>query len=291
MAETTTRQILREQCANELGLRFTGLGDTLGSDISIEIIVPEIGDRFSEAMAPLASFISKDTDPETFRRIIGYDDATGRVDVNRTLGLLEDDPVSIYNILTPVEWNQQIGIGLRDLYFTDRFSVTPVSGQSLYSLSGAPWIQSGQQVLELIFQTASGTPVWTREVDVPAWDTVIDANAISILIPSMPAAISDLTIIVVARHFYEELATDAATTTCPRQLAKAAVKVAALRRIWDLVGEQEAMILFGAEMRDAEGQLVKQKKLHVPQVEQHPIHFDRNVLGAELAVPAGSHRW
>lgn len=287
MAETTTRLILREQCANELGLRFTGTATVAATD---SITLPEIGDRFSEAMAPLAAFISEDSDPEDFRRITGYAAGTGVLTTSRDHGF-DPGAMSIYTILTPVEANQQLNLGLRGLYFEDRFSVTPVSGQSLYSLSGAPWIQTREQVLGLRFQTASGTPVWTREEDVPAWDAFIDGNAVSILIPSMPASISDLAIIVVARHFYEELATDEATTTCPRQLAKAAIKVKMLTRIWDLVGEQEAMVLFGAEKRDAEGELVKQMKMHVPQVEQHPVHFDRNVLGAELAVPAGSHKW
>ena len=283
MAETTTRQALREAASSDLKLRFRG---TATESSGNEVTVLDFSDLWSEAMAPLAAYLCPEAS-EAFRRIVDFNPETGLITLNRAD--VANGAVDLHLILTPVDWNELIDLALRSLYFVDRTEETPLSGVSSYTLT-ATWIQTVQQIERVIFQSESGSPVWTSEDDAGSFKKVQDANAVTLLFGYMPDTLTGLKIIVEARHFYEVLANDAATTTCPVQLAREAVKVEALRRIWHILGEKDAKALFGQEMSQAELRLLDAKRLHVQQSSPSPLHVEGSQPGPEMAMTSG-YRW
>lgn len=282
MAETTTRQALREAASSDLKLRFRG---TATGSSGTEVTVVDFSDLWSEAMAPLAAYLNPESNDD-FRRIDNFDPSTGLITLNRAS--VADGLVDLHLILTPVDWNEAINTALGSLYFVDRTEETPLSGISLYVL-GAAWIQTRKQIERVMFEWEEGSEPWTNQEDAPSYRILEDANAISLMFGVIPQNLTNLKIVVEARHYFEELATDAATTTCPEQLAKAAVTVEALRRIWHILGEKEAKAQFGLEMRVAEERLVDKKKQHVSQSQVSPLHVDRRQDGPDMAVH--SYRW
>ena len=287
MAETISRRVLREAVSHELKLRYRGTASAVGAS---SLTVVEFSDLFSEAMAPLAAyFVEAEDDNVDFRRVLDFDDVTGVITANRALpaGLANGNLVDLYFIITPVDWNSAAMDAIRKLYFTDRITIPPVSGESLYAIPEG-WLQRRGQVERIVFRWTSNDR--DQEIDAASYDLIEDANAVSILFGALPTEdVSSFSIIVEGRHFYEELATDAATTTCPKQLAKAQLKVDALRRVWAVMGEAEAKKMFETEMKQAQLELLDAKKLHVPQTQVSPVHVQRAQPGPEMAMT--SYRW
>lgn len=284
MAETTTRQALREAASSDLKLRFRGTASGSSGD---KVTVADFSDLWSEAMAPLAAYLTPEASV-AFRRIVDFDPGSGLVTLNRDS--VANGAVDLHLILTPVDWNELIDLALRSLYFVDRTEETPLTGVSSYTLT-ATWIQTVQQIERVIFQSESGTPIWTDEDDAGSFKKIQDANAVTLLFGYMPDTLTGLKIIVEARHFYEVLANDAATTTCPVQLARAAVKVEALRRVWHILGEKDAKAQFGQEMTQAELRLLDEKRLHVQQSNPSPLHVEGAKPGPEMAMGSSGYRW
>lgn len=284
MAQSTTRQTLREEASSDLKLRFRGTG-TGSSGTAITVV--EYSDLFTEARAPLAAYLAA-TGSEDFRRVETFDETTGAITLNRAS--VPDGAVDLYFILTPVDWNEAINRALASLFFTDEFELALTSGQSLYPFTGQDWLQVKHQVEGVFWQYETGTPVWTQRTPVATYDLIQDANAVQINVGALPTDLTDLKLIIEGRHYYEALASDAATTTCPKELALAQTKVNALRRAWAIMGERAAKEMFGQEMRDAEADLLDKKKQHVQQVRPSDNHVREAQLGPELAMPTG-FRW
>ena len=283
MAETTSKATLIEAVSDDLSLRYRG---TISGASGTDVTLVELSDIFTEALAPLAAYVCNVADPTLYRRIVDFDDLTGACVVNRAG--LSDSAADVYLILTPTKWREACNQALRALYFTDRVTVAFVDGENLYDLqAAAPWIHIREQIEAIRFRWVSGGI--TREDAAPAYELIQDANAVSILFHWTPANVEDLEIIVEGRHFYEALATEAATTTCPAQLAKARLKVEALRKCYSVMGEQEAKLFFKDEMTRAESELVDVKKQLVPQSQSAPVHAFRQQPGPEFALP--NPRW
>ena len=299
MAETITRQALREEVSTELQLRVLGTGTGYSDGPPVVLTVADLSDRFSEALSPIAAYLTPDSGT-TVRRIIDFVAVTGVCRLNRAASSSFNAALECYFILMPSDWDEILNLALRRLFFRDNVAWTGSTNPklnasvSLYALpSGHDWLQTTQQVERVFFRkatTTNGDP-WTEDQDVPQYSLVQDANSISLLAPSIPSDITDLSLIIEAKHAYEELATDGATPTCPSPLAKASVKVEALRRIWALMGEEKAKSMFGAEMKNAESELLDAKKQWVKQVVPVPVSLDRVFRGPETAAPTGGFRW
>lgn len=253
--------------------------------------VVELSDLFSQGLAPLAAYISPITAGNSdWRRIIPpFDETTGVLTLNRAVpgSIVNGQPVDIYLILPRPDWRTVVNNALAALYFTEHVSITIVESQSLYAMpTGAEWIQTEQQIQRVVFKwTVNGS---IEKQDAPVFDVIEDVNAISLNFPVLPTDV-DAEIEIEARHFCEPLATDASTTTCPARLIKAQARVEGLRRIWNMIGDAHAKDLFGAEMRQAEAELLDAKKQQVRQVSQRPLHMDRAQPGPEMAMR--SYRW
>lgn len=290
MAETITRQRIREEASAQLKLRFRGIASGVAG---VNLIVVEFSDLFTESMAPLAAYISQVAKPESFRRILTFVDGTGAIVVNRdTAGAITDGVVDLHLIISGEDWVDALNHALRTLYFTDRVTITPVDGQSLYPLAVvAPWIHSENMIERIKYRwTPTGTPTWINEADAVVLDVIEDANTVDLLFGAMPENATDLTIVVEGRHFYEALGSEVSTTTCPEQLINAATRVHALRKVWSIMGADEAKAMFGREMKEAEDEFLDAKKQHIKQVEQRPFRVDKAQLGPEMAM-TGEFRW
>lgn len=252
-------------------------------------IVPAVGDIFSAARAPLAHYIWKhgSSDFSDVRRIIRYDELTGEIEVNRDITLVANDVVSVYQVLTPEDWNNAIRDGLAGEYFIDRYSVTLVSAQTEYTLP--TWIQVPMQVEDVRMRYVSTADV--VEESAPGYSLVNATNAVTLNLHHIPADLTGKTAIVVARRYYAELASDAATTTCPTPLAMATTKVEALRLAWRLLGDEQAKKLFGQEMSDALSDLQKARSRWVPRVSRSSLSLDSRFQGPDFAVKIGEWPW
>jgi len=281
VAETITRQKTREESSSDLKLRFRGLG-TGSSEIHITVV--EFSDLFSEAMAPLASYLAPSASVD-FRRVVQFNADTGQIELNRAS--VANGAVDLYLILTPVDWNECTDRALATVYYVDRAEVVYVAGQSLYSLAAETWLQKEQQIENVLFNWLSSG--WTSEKDAPSYDIIEEANGLSILFGALPESTTGLKMIVEARRFYAALALDSDATKCPGALIKAATKVEALRRVWSIMGEKDAKAMFEREMRQSEDELLDQKKRFVQQIRPHPLHADRQQAGPEL--PMAHYRW
>lgn len=293
MAETIDRATIRNTASASLRLRFQG---AITNVVTTTLTVPGLGDRFTLATAPVSAYTwphEATPDFDNYRRITAFDAAWAAVTINRIhTGSIDGLDLSIYLILTPGDWNEVIDEQLSHLWRTQRVSVTPVDGTSLYSLAGvADWVQSRQQIERLCWRfTPSGSPVYER--DIGAYKLINDAGVISLLLEARPDDDeANYTIQLDARRHYDALATDAATTTCPRALILAATKLGALRKIWNIMGDKQAKTLFGEDMIDVEREYVDRSRAFVEQVVHTPIHSEKPPLGPEMAVGDSFGRW
>jgi len=174
-----------------------------------------------------------------------------------------NDLVQMYSILTPDQWRKAVNVGLGNLYFEDRVEVTLASGQNLYTPT-ATWLQSKGQILRYLFRDISSGATNIIEESVAVIRPIEDDNGLSFYLPSVPASIANMKLVIVARHPYEILATDAATTTCPTPLLKAQAKWEALNLIYEYLGSARAKQLYGMTMVLAEQDLHKQRARWMP---------------------------
>lgn len=303
---TITRRLLREQVSGDLKLRFIGTASAFDAGPPTLVTIEEAADFRSQALAPIASFVSALADiGTTTARITLFDADTGICTLNRdpTTSPIAAAAIEVYSILTPEDWSDLIRRAINSLWFTDRIvlngtSIPPLSaGISLYQLDDAAvldWLKVDTQVIKLMWRsqvTGSGSDLWTEEEPVAQYSLSTDGNIVSVLVPSIPQSVTNIELIIEARHYYEDLDDDTDMTTCPVQLARAVVKVYALRKVWALMGEDSAKDMFGQEMQAAERELLDAKRVWVRQVTASPVHLDRVFRGPETAIPASGFRW
>ncbi|MEM3169956.1 MAG: hypothetical protein QW838_04210 [Candidatus Nitrosotenuis sp.] len=210
------------------------------------------------------------------------------IDVDQTAPFQRADIIRIDQeqmLVTAVETNRLIVI--RGYSATTK--ATHATGAAVF-LSEAHWLQTVGQVERVFFQHISSDGR-VSERAAPAYSLIQDANAVQLLLAALPETLDGVSVVVEGRHFYEELTTETATTTCPRPLLKAAAKVEALRMIWATMGEAEAKQLFGQEMLKAEQELVDQKRRWVRQAEPAPLAVRESYQGPEFAISPRALGW
>jgi len=285
----TTKLTLIEEVSQDLKIRFRGTASAL-TVTPPGVTVVELSDMFSDALAPMAAYISK-AGGVTFRRIADFVSGGGVLSLNRnpTGVFANSDLVDTWLILTPADWREIVDDAVQSLYKVERITVPPVSGQSEYDLTAlASWLLARKQVHRVLWRWSNAG--WTEEEDAPSFKIIENLNAIKLLLlGDLPADLTSLSIIVEARHFYDKLATDATAITCPEQLARAQVRVEALNRIWTTMGEKAAKDLFASERDQAERLLLNKKKQLVDQAQPVPIHVERSTRGPDL--PMQGYRW
>jgi len=256
------------------------------------IDVAAVGDLIPQSEAPISAYIWELGEAEeNFARITAYDAATNRLTLNRDPGLAANDAVDIYLILTTVDWNAAINKALPRLFRVERVSITPVSGEPEYALAGpAPWLIAREQIEAVKIRKTDGTTLLYEEA-YPAWELSLTDNQATLRLHTLPEDVTDVLFIIEGRRFYDRLAFDSDTTTCPDELVKAAVRVEALSTIWSLMGMEAAKSMFGEELGLALNELGDAKRRFLPRVTPHPIQFPAPYVGPELALRPNEFRW
>jgi hypothetical protein len=291
VAETITRKQLREDVSALLRLRWRGTVSAVSAAAPHYVDVPDLGFLIPQSAAPIANYLAKD-DLSAVRRVTDYDASLARVYfAGSTQPFAVNDVVHVYLILTPADWNLAIDQALRNLFVTVFYSIAPPTlSETKTDYTLPTWVSSREQVQKVVIRTApTGQPVVEREH--PAWSVNVDGNAATLLLHTPLKVDANTSLVVHLRKPYDKLASDAATTTCPEPLARAAVKVEALRMVWHLMGEEEAKRLFGSELQIAMAELAEAKARFMPKLLPQPLVSPQRFLGPEFAFPPTWGRW
>lgn len=291
MALATTRKQLREDVSALLRLRRQGTVAAVSAASPHYVDVPSLGQALPQSLAPIAAYLVKG-DYSDLRRITDYDAVLGRVFfAGSTNPFTLGEVVHVYFILQPDEWNLLINTALAKLFTTTLHTIAPPTlsdNKSDYSLPA--WVSSREQVQRVVVRRApTGQPI--REAEHPAWSVIVGDNQATLLLHAPIAVDASTSLVVHLRKPYDKLASDAATTTCPEPLARAAVKVEALRMLWHLMGEEEAKRMFGSELQLAMSELAEAKARHMPKMLPQPLTSPQAFAGPELPYPPLAWRW
>jgi len=164
--------------------------------------------------APLA--VVQAAAPE-FRRIttFGYP-ATNNVDIDRAFTFAESFLGQIYFMINPDDLKDCINESLQhpSIRTIERTTIAFVNNQNEYVLPNA--VHTKTQILGVYLRDSTSTDI--IEQHAPAWKPIEDDNAVTLHYITLPDFSSTVDMVVVWRKFFSPLASDAATTTCPREL-------------------------------------------------------------------------
>jgi len=286
MAETATRKVVREACADTLGLL---LQVTVDAKIDTDTYtINALADVSPDPERMRDSFLYSPVELE-FRRILNFGyPTTNNVDISRayTHDLGAATAAQIYFMLTPAEWDSVINEVLPEFYYIDRLTVVPIAGTTEYSLATATWLQTKGQVLNVFFEHKT-----TKIPEaVGSYEFTEAANVLKLILHVYPPSADTYNLVVEARHNYGTLATDVATTTCPRDLWFNAVQVGGLHRIFKKYGTNIKR-LFGQAVMIAERDLAAAKARSLPPLVSRQYHIDMAWSGPDFGFLPEEAAW
>ncbi len=289
-----TKQTIRDEVSQGLRLRVRGTVASYVAGPPTTLVVQAVGDLMPQSASPISSYAIKKGVPGDFPRVIDYTASTATLTLSRDPAWANGDTVDIYSILTPTDWDEAIELARARLYRLVRIQVNLVDGQQEYTLAGlAPWLIAREQIEEVRIRKTDGSAddFLLYEEAYPAWELELDDNVAKLRLHALPSDTADVVVIIVARRFYEKMATDQDTFTGSDFLIKSATKVEALRTIWALMGEKDAKDMFANEFAEALNDLADAKRHFLPQVSPRAIQVATPFTGPELAVRPNQWRW
>lgn len=194
--------------------------------------------------------------------------------------------LDIYFILSYRELTDAVNIALSKLWFQDRVPVTLDDTHNRFSITGtATWLTDPAQLFELKYRKTDSSDSSKNVIEVPVINRLIesDTDVVSVTLYDLPATPADWTLEVLGRHYYEVLATPDSTTTCPQPLARAAVKVEILMKIFNKLGKA-AKDNYGIEMAIAEKELNKMKARYRQSMKAMNANLDEEWEGPEVPI-------
>ena len=138
------------------------------------------------------------------------------------------DPPITYQLLrylTWDDWKAAINRGLEGCYYVDEDSITILANTRQYNMP--TWIERAADFIGATIRHGTTTDNYDR-LSLEDLEIIEDAGVLRVNIPQLST--SDV-LIVKGYRAYAALATDAATTTCPKKLALAAGKKEAIKKI------------------------------------------------------------
>ena len=296
MAETTTRKTIREAAARHLGLLIEALVTSVSAEGNDRIVVDKLADITPDAERMRDSWVyhPNGTNETNWRRIQKYDYPNSReVLVSRDFNPVPTatDPIQIYMMLDPDEWNALINQALQRLYFVDRIAVPIIADEKEYALSAAGeiWLQSSGQIHSIKFRRTAEAGLETEQ-EVSAYSIQEDTNVLTIKLHSPPPSATQYQMIIVGRRNYAAISTDAATTTCPYPLLLRAVVVAAVHKIFEKYGANIKR-LYGSTSIIEERELEKEKARWLPQLQSREYVQQEEWEGVEIDSVWRSPAW
>jgi hypothetical protein len=263
MAEASARSLIRRKVAGDLGLLIEAPYTRVDADTATVDHLADVTPN-PEIMRDAFFYVLSGSDAGEWSRITGFNYPTNN-NVDLAVGILADvtaDLLSeIYFMLDLDNWNRVVNEALTELWRWDRQTIPLIANTDEYAL--ASWIQTSGQIGEVLFRDTNPSP--PLEGPVPAWTLQEDDNVLTLKILQLPAQVTNVNIVVKARRYYAELATDAATTTCPLQLITQAGVLKAAEKIFKTRG-RAMRDLFGQTLIVAQKKLDEQKADHMPKI-------------------------
>lgn len=260
MAETITRKALREAAAGDLGIKIES---SITADADPVFTIPDMADNVPDVQKLQDAFLFQGTE---WRRITDYT-YPSTVTVTRTSGITTG-AAQIYFFMTPDELNDALNEALTELYFEDIETISLVANTYVYTLP--TWMQQKGQFLAAKWRDITSVATDPQEQHVASFMLKEDANSMTIKIQELLRDITTWDLQISGRHNYASLASDAATTTCPRPLIVPAVKVRILHKLSQKFGKG-MMSLFGPKMVISERELMIAKSDWLPKLKAREI--------------------
>ena len=171
--------------------------------------------------------VTSGTGAGALRRVLTYNDETGQVTLSRAWTSPVVASYELHTLLSPVDLKRAVNAGLTRCFYLDRQEITAVAAQREYSLAAYTWLTEDKQVCQVLWKQGD-TANQRRYPPVLWWKVSSDAGLLTLHVD--PAnVVSGSAYVLVAIHPYDELSTDAATTACPVEWAKAAAMVGVYR--------------------------------------------------------------
>lgn len=263
---TLTRQQIREDAAELLGL-FAGTtvdivtGAVLTID-NLEHLIPN-GERARDA------YVTKDG--EVYRRITTSLNSNNEVTLTSSLpGLDNGDTVGIYFLLPPTAMTTAINDEVSVLSHEVREPITLVANVNEYALPA--WVTNRSQLLDVIFRKEESTKF--REYKAPSFEVQTDDDVVTLRLIHVPLDLTDWSLIVRLRKYYDELTTESSTTTIPYPLASRLARVAIYKRLRKQYGSEFVKKIFGWEAVEAEREYQAMKQEHEPPIQVTSLYQD-----------------
>ena len=281
MAITTTLKAAAEAVASSLGRLIDTVVDAAVD--SKTFTISRVLDVVPDEEALRDRFLYNPTTPQEWRRINAVSGPNVVCVQDFTNPPVDDAAVQIYSILNPSEWRDAVNIALPKLYFEDRVSIPLVANTNLYTPTSADWLQSEGQILRYYFRDITSGATNIEEVSVPAVRPIEEDNALSFYLLSTLADITNVSLVVVAKHPFDKLTSDAGTTKCPYDLLIGQSKIEALKLIWNRLGSARAKQLFGMHLVTAERELNQAKARWLPMATGEELRMEEAWLGVDTA--------
>lgn len=263
---------MREWAASELGrcqvvtLQDVDVDPTLLNVPDLTDVV-EDSDRLVDSYVEWLDDFTDSANPVSYWRRITATATTvtpPQISINRAFDDVappEGTRLVLYSLLNPTEWNDAIDEALTRLYFVERETVALDDDNTEQEYTMSSWLQFKGQMINVLYRnTVTGV-----ETAVPRFRLIEDRNALTLklLDPQWPS--STYSLIVEANRFYSRLNADDWGTTCPSPLWQAAIKVAALHKIFSKYGVR-FKAQFQQDLAIAEKELMKQRQAILPQL-------------------------
>lgn len=263
MAETSSRALLRRKITGDLGLLieapYTRVAAGQATVNKLADIAPNPEIMRDAFFSPIAG-----DDLALWSRITQFNYPSANT-IDLATDILTDATADldseIYFMLNVDDWVRVVNEALTELWRWDRQSIALIANTNEYAL--ASWVQTKGQIGEILFRDTTPTPA--IEGPAPSWTINEDDNVLTLKLFALPAQVANLNVIIKARHYYDELDTDADTTTCPLQLITQAGVLKGAEKIFKTRGKA-MRDLFGQTLIVAQKKLDEQKQEHMPKI-------------------------
>ena len=227
---STSLKTLRQEIGKDLSECWTGTTTEAGSATSlIDSSLKDPDNPDSLYTRDWLKIVSGDQDGDIRRiKADGYNPSTGAVSWSIALtGAIESGiEYEIHALFRPGELDRLINQALTKLWYLYREKIDVVEGQREYNLSAFTWLERPSQVLDVQYIYGS-TSLEQEHLSLPWFEVVEEPEAATLTLRIDPLTVDEL--VLMCRRPYAALATDSATTACPKQWLKAAVLVEVYR--------------------------------------------------------------
>jgi hypothetical protein len=233
-----TRTQIRQEAAARLGALVYPYPSTAASGSASTAVVSELIDSVDSQYAHIGSwaYFLNGTNAGSVRRVQSYAPDTGTLTFNRALAasIAASDTFELHEWFDPRIWHDCLSRALRNTMRERREALAIVDNQTEYPLSSFTWITKKSQIHRLILRHGA-TAGQYRYAEVPRWRWHIEADddAFTLVLTQAFTGTASLALYFDAIGPYDDLSTDASSTTCDLDY----IVFGALKQAYDVYGK------------------------------------------------------